>query len=353
MRLKQLISQRIPRGLAATAFFLSPWALASVGLDVLPGQGDDGPVTVFYPAQAASAPLKRGSFTLDVAWQAAPVAGNHRLVVLSHGSGGSPWPQSDLAATLVKAGYVVALPEHRGDNWHDHRRVGPPSWKLRPQEVSEAIDRIEADPRFKPLFDAQRVGVYGMSAGGITALTLAGARWSPARFAQHCNEHADEDAVACTGGLVHRNGWDGLKITLARWYVNLRYGHDTQAESHTDARVQAVVAAVPMAAAIDMDSISHPTQPHPPALGLVEARRDEWLVPRFHIDRVREACGPRCELVADLPEGGHGAVLSPWSNERAAEVDRYLMDPPGFHRASEVPATFDKIVDFFNRHLLP
>ena len=343
----------IPCGLVAAAFFLSPWAQASVGLDVLPGQGDEGPVTVFYPAQTASAPLKRGTFTLDVAWQAAPVPGNHRLVVLSHGSGGSPWPQADLASALVNAGYVVALPEHRGDNWHDHRRVGPPSWKIRPQEVSEAIDRLSADSRFSPLFDARQVGVYGMSAGGLTALTLAGAYWSPARFAQHCDEHADEDAVACTGGMVHRNGWDGVKITLARWYVNLRYGHDTETQSHTDERVKAVVAAVPMAAPIDLDSISHPALPKPPALGLVEARRDEWLVPRFHIDPVLEACGPRCERVADLPEGGHGAVLSPWSNERAAEVDRFLMDPPGFKRASEVPATFDKIVTFFNRHLLP
>lgn len=349
MRLQKIA----PCYLAAAAFFLSPWAMASVGLDVLPGQGDEGPVTVFYPTQATSAPLKRGSFTLDVAWQAAPVPGNHRLVVLSHGSGGSPWPQADLASALVNAGYVVALPEHRGDNSQDHRRVGPPSWKIRPQEVSEAIDRVSADARFGPLFEAQHVGVYGMSAGGLTALTLAGARWSPARFAQHCDQHADEDAVACTGGLVHRNGWDGVKIALARWYVNLRYGRDTDEESHTDARVQAVVAAVPMAAPIDLDSIRHPALPQPPALGLIEARRDEWLLPRFHIDRVREACGARCELVADLPEGGHGAVLSPWSDERAAAVDRYLMDPPGFNRASEVPATFDRIVAFFNRHLLP
>jgi predicted dienelactone hydrolase len=118
MRLKQGLSLVV-----ATAW--EPWAQASVGLDVLPGQGDEGPVTVFYPSQAASAPLKRGSFTLDLAWQAAPVAGNHRLVVLSHGSGGSPWPQADLASALAQAGYVVALPEHRGDNWHDHRRVGP------------------------------------------------------------------------------------------------------------------------------------------------------------------------------------------------------------------------------------
>lgn len=349
----RLLTKPILFCLAATAVLLSQSALASVGLDVLPGNGEDGPITVFYPAQTPSSPLRRGSFTLDVAWQASPVAGNHRLVVLSHGSGGSPWPQADLAAALVNAGYLVALPEHRGDNWRDHRRVGPPSWKIRPLEVSEAIDRLSADDRFAPLFDAQRIGVYGMSAGGLTALTLAGARWSPARFAQHCEQHAEEDAVACTGGLVHRNGWDGLKITLARWYVNLRYGRDTETQWHTDARIRAVVAAVPVAAPIDPDSIRNPTLPHPPALGLIEARRDEWLVPRFHIEQVREACGPRCESVADLAEGGHGAVLSPWSNDRAAEVDRYLMDPPGFNRASEVPATFERIVDFFNRHLLP
>ena len=325
---------------------------ASVGLQVLPAEDDSGPITLFYPSQATPAPMKRGPFTLNVAWQGEPTTGNQRLVVISHGSGGSPWPQSDLAVALVQAGFVVALPEHHGDNARDHRRVGPPSWKIRPLEISETIDRLSADSRFSGLFDPQRIGVYGMSAGGLTALTLAGARWSPALFAAHCNEHGAEDDVDCTGGMVHRNGWDGVKRTLSRWYVDLRYGRDDDWQSHTDSRVTAIVAAVPMAAPIDMESIRHPEPPAAPALGLIEARRDEWLVPRFHIDRVREACGSRCEILGDLADGGHSAVLSPWSNEIAAQEDPFLMDPPGFQRATEVPALYARIVDFFQRHLL-
>lgn len=325
---------------------------ASVGLQVLPGEADQGPVTVFYPSTDQATVLRRGPFTLNVAWQGAPMPGNQRLVVISHGSGGSPWPQSDLAAALVQAGFVVAMPEHHGDNARDHRRVGPPSWKIRPLEVSETIDRLGSDPRFAGLFDARQVGVYGMSAGGLTALTLAGARWSPARFARHCDEHGEEDAVDCTGGMVHRNGWDGLKLALSRWYVDLRYGRDEDWQSHTDPRITAVVAAVPMAAPIDLESIRHPALAQPPALGLIEARRDEWLVPRFHIDPVREACGARCELLADLPDGGHSAVLSPWSDDIAMREDRFLVDPPGFQRETEVPAVYARIVDFFQRHLL-
>jgi predicted dienelactone hydrolase len=57
--------------------------------------------------------------------------------------------------------------------------------KHRPHEVSQAIDAMAADPRFAPLLDLKRVGIYGMSAGGLTVLTLAGARWSPALLARH------------------------------------------------------------------------------------------------------------------------------------------------------------------------
>lgn len=341
-----------PTVLALLLGVCSPLARAAVGMTVLPAQGDAGPLTVFYPSSAASAQVVRGQFTLDVAWQGPPSPGNHRLVVMSHGSGGSPWPQSDLAHRLVEAGFVVAMPEHRGDNWHDHRRVGPPSWKLRPLEVSEAIDRLEADNRFAPLFDPQRVGVYGMSAGGLTALTLAGARWSPARFAAHCDENGADDPVACTGGLVRGDGWDGVKLTLARWYISLRYGHDDQAQGHADPRVRAVVAAVPVASPVDLESIRHPV-PNPAALGLIEADQDQWLVPRFNVEAVRQACGDRCELVAELPRGGHGAVLSPWSDELASKEDRYLVDPPGFQRSSEVPRVYQKVTEFFQRHLLP
>jgi predicted dienelactone hydrolase len=109
-----------------------------------------------------------------LAEQAAPVRGNGRLVVISHGSGGSPWVHADLARSLVEAGFVVAMPQHRGDNYRDDRDPGPDSWTLRPQEVSRAIDAVAQDPRFAPLLKLDKVGMYGMSAGGHTALSMAG-----------------------------------------------------------------------------------------------------------------------------------------------------------------------------------
>ena len=42
----------------------------------------------------------------------------------------------------VEAGFVVAVPLHRGDNFGDMSEIGPPSWRRRPAEVSRAIDAL-------------------------------------------------------------------------------------------------------------------------------------------------------------------------------------------------------------------
>ena len=47
------------------------------------------PVTLVYPTQAASSPHRFGPFSIDVALHAAPLEQRHRLVVISHGTGGS------------------------------------------------------------------------------------------------------------------------------------------------------------------------------------------------------------------------------------------------------------------------
>lgn len=167
----------------ATAFALGVVAIApvaaaaptAVGLAEIAGTQEDGPVTVYYPSSSEARTLTRGPFTLRGAAQGTPVRGNGRLVVVSHGSGGSPWVHADLAGALVEAGFVVAMPQHRGDNVRDHSTPGPESWKRRPAEVSRAIDAVGRDPRFAPLLALDRGGMYGMSAGGHTALTLAGA----------------------------------------------------------------------------------------------------------------------------------------------------------------------------------
>ncbi|MDA7414840.1 dienelactone hydrolase [Xenophilus arseniciresistens] len=344
---------RLPRiarrllGLAALLGGLG--AQATTGLIVLPATEGRGPLTVVYPTQAPAQTLQRGPFTLRATPDAPPAGGNHRLVVLSHGSGGSVWPHFDLAQTLVAAGFTVAMPLHAGDNFENTGDVGPVSWARRPQEVSQAIDRVAADLRFAPLqLDLRRVGMYGMSAGGLTALVLAGGRWSPAQLARHCEAHIEQDFAACVGLSMELSGGplDGARIALARRVIHARLGDDTAWREWQEPRIAAVVAAVPMAAPFDMASLARPRVP----FALVRAEHDAWLRPRWHSDAVHAACAARCPILVDMRDGGHGSTLSPAAPGLSGQLARLLADPPGFDR-STLPAVFERISDYFTEQL--
>ncbi len=323
-------------------------ASAGTGVDVVPGPEGDGPITVFYPTAAPDKPIERGPFKLSFAEAAKPERGNGRLVVVSHGSGGAPWVHADLARTLVEAGFVVALPEHQGDNYRDMSKVGPASWKRRPAEVSRAIDAVKRDARFASLLSVDKVGVYGMSAGGHTALTLAGGRWSPALLAKFCEAHIEEAFPSCVGLATRLRGdfFDSWKIAASKAIIRWRLT-DATPQSFTDPRVRAVVAGVPFAADFDMASFSKLQAP----LGLVTADRDKWLAPRFHGGAVLAAC-KQCELVAEIRGGGHGALLSPYPPGLPEIAADLMDDPPGFDR-KVLPGVDRKIAEFFRRHLLP
>ena len=332
----------------AFAFGMTAAARASIGLTELPAKLDAGAVTVFYPSSAAPRVEYRGLFDLRVAVDGPAEAGNGRLIVISHGSPAPPWVHYDLARTLVEAGYVVALPEHRGDNPKDPSDAGPTSWRRRPVEISRAIDRVGADPRFLASLELDKVGMFGMSAGGHTALTLAGGRWSEDLLRRHCNAHAKDDFQACAGPSTKLTGnaLDRLKIALVRRITDWRLT-DTTLQSHTDPRIAAIVAGVPFAADFDPESLRQPLVP----LGLVTVRLDRWLVPAYHGDAVLKACG-RCERLADLPTGGHGALLSPLPPGREGLIGELTADPPGFDRATALPEIHRRIRAFFDRHLL-
>ncbi len=321
-------------------------AQAAVGLTVLPSTDQRGPVTVFYPSSSPATATARGPFTLKVAVNGSPSLGNRRLVVFSHGSGGSPWPLADFAAALVDAGFLVAVPEHDGDNYKDQRKVGPESWKLRPHEVSQAIDAMQADARFAALVDFNQVGIYGTSAGGLTALTLAGARWSPANFQRHCLAHMEQDFNACVGLATELRGnfLDPLKLSVARLVHRMRFG-DANWQSHTDPRIQAVMATVPMAAPLDMASLAQPRV----AVAVVQAQLDPWLAPRFHSQAVLAAC-PSCTEIPNLPQASHGTLFSPWPQELAQSFTSMLVDPPGFDRAG-LPELYRTMGAFFKAKL--
>lgn len=78
----------------AVAIALSPYGLAaqaSMGFATLPATTLDGPVSMFYPSSTPAQTVTRGSFKLELAEEGSVAARNGRLIVISHGSGGSPW----------------------------------------------------------------------------------------------------------------------------------------------------------------------------------------------------------------------------------------------------------------------
>lgn len=327
---------------------LATSASASVGMAELAPNAVSGAVTVFYPAAVEPRIERRGPFSLSVAVDAPPTAGNRRLVVISHGSPASPWVYFDLSRTLVAAGFVVALPEHFGDNYKDDSDPGPPSWKRRPLEVARSIDRIRAEDRFSSHLELERVGMYGMSAGGHTALSLAGGRWSPSRLRTHCQLNIAEDFHACAGPSTSLTGGllDRAKVAIVRAVNDTKFNDDTWYE-HTDPRIAAIVSGVPFAADFDPESLKAPKMP----LAIIAARADKWLSPKFHSDAILRAC-VACEHLADLPTGGHGALLSPLPPDRSSKVEMLIGDPPGFDRASVIPMLNEAITAFFTRHLV-
>jgi predicted dienelactone hydrolase len=342
--------------LASIALVLCSLANAQSAVDAAPRLGfmqlpqlDGAATAVFYPSGGAEVPVKQGPFSFSWVPDGAPVKGNGRLVVISHGSGGSPWVHVDLARALVRRGFTVAIPLHKGDNYLDPSEPGPVSWRKRPLEISEAIDRVARHPALASQLSLDSVGVFGGSAGGHTALSLAGGEWSDERFKAHCDKNIKQDFSSCVGFVMQLKGdaLDPLKIWAARHVIDWRFS-DTTVHRYRDPRITAVVSMVPFAADFFPDSLATPAV----HLGVVIARKDVNQVPYFHVEKILTACAPRCEVVMDLPEAGHGAMLSPMPPlERGSIGERLLGDPSAFNRDQEIAALNSRIGDFFVRKL--
>jgi predicted dienelactone hydrolase len=117
-------------------------------------------------------------------------AGKHPLVIISHGTGGGRMGHIDTAVALARAGYVVAAVEHTGDNAMDLSHVKGGWYRVeRPRHISRAIDYLLTKWRGHAMINADRIGLFGHSAGGYTALVVAGAKPDLSRSGAYCKAH--------------------------------------------------------------------------------------------------------------------------------------------------------------------
>lgn len=280
------------------------------------------PVTLVYPTEAVSSPWTTGSFTIDVAVDAEPSPGRHRLIVMSHGTGGHPLVYHTLASTFVRAGFVVAQPVHAGDNARDAGDAGPVSWQRRPGEIVRVIDALAADPAWGSRLRFDRIGVHGESAGGLTALALAGGRWRMLDLVRHCLEHGEEDFGFCYAGLpateqqaARRARYESARDVPDRHLpetLTAVHGGREADDPRIDPRIAAVTVSVPAAAVFSADSLRRIAIP----VGVVRVGRDRMLAPALHSRFLLDQCG-RCTLLADLPSAGHFDLLSPFPEDVA------------------------------------
>jgi predicted dienelactone hydrolase len=141
-----------------------------------PVEGGPMRAIVVYPAQAQGPATRRGPFIIDATANAAPAAGRFPLIVFSRGTGGSLLGHHDSLTALARAGFVAAAVEHPRDNFRDDSGFGTDLQLIgRPHHIVALIDGVMAHSTAGRLVDGTRIGMAGHSAGGYSALLIAGA----------------------------------------------------------------------------------------------------------------------------------------------------------------------------------
>lgn len=320
-------------GVIALAYWVALRAENPVGFQVSRATDPDGKpiaVGVWYPSESRGLPTAQvGTVLMEVA-QGAPVKGRALpLVVISHGNGGGLQSHADLALALASAGYVVAAPMHAGDNFMDLSASGSAAlYNGRNRQFLAAIEHMLSQWPGHELIDAEKVGVFGFSAGGFTVLTAAGAQPDMAAISKHCARAAE------------------FVCDVLRQFKSPLLNADAPAGEPMRAspKIKAVVAAAPgltftMSAAA-LSGVRVPVQ-------LWSGDKDDKVPYATNTKVVQDALGQQVEFHA-VQGANHLSFLAPCGLIKPAEI---CADPAGFDRKAFHTSMNAEVVKFFDRNL--
>jgi predicted dienelactone hydrolase len=133
------------------------------------------PVLVHYPTKTPSSPTLFGPYTMDVSVNAEIADGRFPLALISHGNSGSHLIYRTISIYLAQRGYIVAIPEHYGNNRQNNELANNiENLQYRPKHISLTIDYLLSGNQFGQSVLSEKIAVIGHSFGGYTALALAG-----------------------------------------------------------------------------------------------------------------------------------------------------------------------------------
>jgi predicted dienelactone hydrolase len=326
--MKRRITARIA-GAALAILMLAAAPVLAAGFEQATVPDPEGPpleAGIWYPSQAPASSQPLGPYQQTVATGGQIAGRGLPLIVMSHSTGGSFTDHYDTALALAEAGFVVAAVTHTGDNFRD--RSGFTRVENRPRHIKALVDYMLASWPHRDLIDPARIGMFGFSAGGFTALVVIGGVPDPARGAAHCAVYPDE--WACR--RVKESS--GVARATSPVFVH-------------DPRIAAAVIAAP--------ALSYSFTPQALAGVKVPIQfwrpdSDEMFPHPRHAQYVHDALPTRPEYHV-VQNAGHFVFLAPCSPQLERVASEICRDPAGFDRAAFHREFNPAVVAFFSARL--
>jgi predicted dienelactone hydrolase len=287
--------------------------------------GPDGPAlhgAVWTPCAAPAEKITLAPVVIDGSWNC-PIAGNRLpLVVISHSKGGSSLLHHDTAARLADAGFVVAAIDHPGHNFQDMSGLGRLDvYATRPADMHRLVDDMLGAWPARAVLDADRVGLFGFSAGGYTGLVVVGARPDFRLWLDRCEPASTTRACQA----LRRN--------------------EQPAVPPRDRRIKAAVILDPLSAfdAAGLQPVTVPVQLWASAFG------GDGVAPEA-VDAVHRNL-PTPPDWHPVPGSAHFAFIAPCTPAMAQALREICSDPPGFDRAAFHAEFNTQVLAFFRQYL--
>ena len=264
------------------------------------------------------------------------------LIVITQGFGATPDTYGYIAQQLASYGYAVASIEHRGTNLAKRLEypnteltswITPSEFVSRPLDVTHLLDKLESlvanERAWTNRLDLDRVGVFGYSFGGYSALAIAGAEINFPRLEEECSQDELNPVVSFT----------------FQCQVKYLASHSGKLK---DPRIKAVFSVYPLTNPIfgkeGMSQIDIPT-------AIIAGGKDNVSPP------VQNQIYPWLWLetpdkyLALISQGGHLTTVKP--EDRGIEGIPKVEETPKTDPQGEIAANYlsSLSVAFFNRHL--
>ncbi|WP_372770168.1 alpha/beta hydrolase family protein [Pseudoalteromonas sp.] len=262
-----------------------------------------------------------------------------KVALISHGAFGSPVEMNWLGYALASQGWLVVGVAHYGESWVYGKETIDPSvltrfWQ-RPAEVSFALEQLTNEGLFNLDINTNNVLMLGHSAGGFTALALAGAKLEAGKSEHYCALASAKNDKSC-GYNAKRNTplSDEQIVKISKQQVTMY-----------DPRIKAIISLDPaLGHAVNESSLEEVKVPTL-VVGSVE---NDFLPFKQHAQYYAEHI-KNAELVGIKQGAGHFIYINQCEHNFKAQGVLLCKDRDGVDRKALQQQVLGHVFSFINR----